>query len=100
MNVSPVSGCLHCHPHLDPVPGRTRFRRAGEPQPAQLAIRGDRFDLRKMLAGKGFQRHPAVARQGHGIDEAAHDTLRVADHAASIAHTDSSTAASATAAAV
>jgi hypothetical protein len=64
----------------------------GEPQAAKLAVGGRLGDLRKMLARKRLQSHPALAGQQDRFDETAHETLLTADQAETIAHTDNTTA--------
>ena len=89
---------LHCQAPVDPLLDLVRPRCCGEPEAAQFAVGRGGLDLRNMLATKRFQRDPSIPGQGDRLHEPAHDTRLAADHAVSIAHTDSSTANTAAAA--
>ena len=94
----PVVGLLRRQPRVDPLLDGLRLGCGGEPESAQFAVGGGRRDLRNMFAAKRFQCDPPFAGQGDRLDEPAHDFRLAAAQAAAIAHTDSSTAAIATAA--
>src|ERR1700719_1176832 len=77
---------------LTPLRDGFCLRRGSEPQFAKLVIGGDVGDLRNVFAGKRFQSHPALSGQRDRLNKTAHESRLTADHAASIAHTDTSTA--------
>ncbi len=88
----PGVGLLLTEPHIHPLRGGLRRRCTREPQATHVAVGRRCRNLRNMVAGKGFQRYPALTCQRDRLDEGIHDRRPTAAHATTMAHTDSTIA--------